>query len=638
MDMDNSNNNLNQENSNTGDSLNNLYGNSDSLNTNTPTPPIDNFNNTNSDINTSTVTDVNNNISNPINNGDNNIDIPNNSTHPDGLTNPLTNENGNNQKTKEKKPINKKLFIIIGACIVLLLIIFGIVSLFSSKEDFEAIGGAASTNNETFFIDDGKLGLNQTYALFDKKGKMIYDFVLSYVSDFTNGAAVVKKDEKYALINTKGKEIVPFGKYSNISSNDGVFIASDEDLKYYLLDNNGKVKYTFKDYKDEGSFDSQYFNYSIDGDKVLIFDYKGNKVKEYDLEEQDDGFTSSILNSFSDNFSSNDLYSAIHYNGYLTIFDNKSLKVLYNVKEDKFTKIGNVLNDKGIILHNNNEDGDDAHAVLSNGKVISLDCSNFREEYDAHVVLCSKGQKYFYVNNDGTLTDIDYSTDYIDYKNYAVEDRTNGGFAIKIYSDGNYNKTIENASVLYVGYNSYLVSFLNDGNSNKRYSIADKDGNIILKNKYKELSTMDKNERIVMLDDDNKKYLIDKSEKKLSKGYDRINSNFNTTVKALGNYYTVTNDDLEGYIDYTGKEIIPAVCKDSSIMMATDEELLVSCRTKDKEYKLYSSKDGVLLTTDSSIYSGREHGPYVYTEKYDESKKKSVSTFYTLEGKEFYKR
>lgn len=55
-------------------------------------------------------------------------------------------------------------------------------------------------------------------------------------TNFKNGGAIVKRDEKYGLINREGKEVVPLGKYEDISqtSENGLFQVRRHKRKGYI--------------------------------------------------------------------------------------------------------------------------------------------------------------------------------------------------------------------------------------------------------------------------------------------------------------------------------------------------------------------------------------------------------------------
>jgi hypothetical protein len=99
----------------------------------------------------------------------------------------------------------------------------------------------------TVYPDDGVMvvvdeGRVDKYGVVNSKGTFVvklgtYDFI----SDFTNGYAVVKKDGKYGVINTKGKVVIKLGKYDSISDFTNGYAVVKKDGKYGVINTKGKV-------------------------------------------------------------------------------------------------------------------------------------------------------------------------------------------------------------------------------------------------------------------------------------------------------------------------------------------------------------------------------------------------------------
>ena len=67
------------------------------------------------------------------------------------------------------------------------------------------------------------------------------------MSSFTNGKAVVVKNDEYGIINDKGKMTVDFAKYSHITPIRGIFDVTNDNYHHYLINGNGKVLFDMDD-------------------------------------------------------------------------------------------------------------------------------------------------------------------------------------------------------------------------------------------------------------------------------------------------------------------------------------------------------------------------------------------------------
>lgn len=107
---------------------------------------------------------------------------------------------------------------------------------FSSVENFEAV--LADTNQWARASDSGKFGY------INHKGETKISFVYDLISEFKNGAAIVKKDGKYGLISKENQLLIPI-EYDGIrylqGSNQQLLKVYKKKPTIYTLDQQGNV-------------------------------------------------------------------------------------------------------------------------------------------------------------------------------------------------------------------------------------------------------------------------------------------------------------------------------------------------------------------------------------------------------------
>ena len=136
-------------------------------------------------------------------------------------------------ETPEKKDDKKKskLALIICAVVAAIAVIVGVVvALLYSNQTDPADPRASLSYSTSFFIHD-----NNKYTLWDSDGKRVTEEEYDNQSGFLSGYAMVKKDDQYGIIRENGTMSVEFGKYGNIVSKSGLYLAQDDNTKEYFL-------------------------------------------------------------------------------------------------------------------------------------------------------------------------------------------------------------------------------------------------------------------------------------------------------------------------------------------------------------------------------------------------------------------
>jgi hypothetical protein len=128
--------------------------------------------------------------------------------------------------------------------------------------------------------------LKQKYALFNKDGKPVTDFIFSGIERYSNGTATVKfPDQSSAIINTAGQPLfTPVKNHSLkiLDNKDGIYqIKDDKTNKYGLIDSKGILvipcQYNDTDYVNglaKVQLNKKYGLYTLDNKEVLPIAYE----------------------------------------------------------------------------------------------------------------------------------------------------------------------------------------------------------------------------------------------------------------------------------------------------------------------------------------------------------------------------
>ena len=108
---------------------------------------------------------------------------------------PINNNYINTQNNKSKN--SKKVILIFLA---ILIIILCVIAFFYLKKDKNKNLETDITSSNVFFIknEDNK------YALFNDDGEQLTEFIFTSIDDFVNGTSLVRKDDAYGIIDSKG--------------------------------------------------------------------------------------------------------------------------------------------------------------------------------------------------------------------------------------------------------------------------------------------------------------------------------------------------------------------------------------------------------------------------------------------------
>lgn len=518
------------------------------------------------------------------------------------------------------KKLDKKIYIIGGIVVAVILLIVLIMFIFNGNKDkIESVDDINKTSS--FFIknDEGK------YALFNDEGKKLTDFEFTEVNSFINGATIVENEiDEVGIINDEGKMVVAFGKYKSIYAKSGLYKVTDEEYNSYLLDSNGKQLEKMND-KDLITYLGE-STYSIlqTQNEYKVLNYKGDVLVSFKRveNEKDEPKTSS-----------EDEYVSIFYNNKNYIVDVIKNKKVIDFESQKHFCVKEINeNDNSQIILNScvswleSQDTID-YRLIDNGKLLyeknKEECSNLY--FDGKLVMCNSSDGKYILDKKGNKSENIQSYAYIDDENYAKQ--TDGSFnGVDFYVKGELKKHIDCLSLSdkeYVETEIYkLGTYYSSkcGTTSGTYQLFKKDGSLLTDTKYRSIGDFDDNNLSIVTEDREKYYLINTAGEKISSDYDKIRT-------TTSNYYIATNsDDVQILLDSKGKELVRGL---SISVTKFDDKYYATIKNSDTEYVVYNVSKAKQIVTVSS-------NPKIY-ENYFTVIKDGKTQYYSYNnGKMFY--
>lgn len=517
----------------------------------------------------------------------------------------------NNTQLSEKKKNNKIILIIIP------IVIIAIVLLLVSKK-----GKTTKTIDEVGYSPAFFLGNSENkYAVFNDDGKRLTDFVFEGASDFINGAAIVKKDNTYGLVNTNGKMTADFGKYSNISKAAGMFKVRTEEFKYYLINGNGEMLYDLEN-KNLTTFIAE-DSYSIlednDSKTYKILNYEGKEIVSFPINESEEKDPASNVK---------DGYVSVFYNKKNYILDSISKKQIVSFDSDSHYCINDVKEDGKIITLNScvgmfEKQDKTYYKFIKDGKLYDLTDKCEKVYYADNNLVCSNGYQKNILNSKNELgLDINGKA-YTDSNNYAM--LKNGSFnGVDFYNNGEVVKNVTCRNLKETGHidGLYILGTYFSrpcGTESGTYEYYNTKGENAFDKSFKFAEKFNENGLAKVSEDKQNYYLINKDGKKVTDDYSNITLN--------NEVYIVTKDNLKGLVDETGKELVKCEYTTINIMKKQNKKYAVLTST-DSKYTVYDIEAKKEILKSDTVPSLDVH--------YLTITKDGLRQYYTYNGKMFY--
>ena len=506
--------------------------------------------------------------------------------------------------SKPKKNKLKLVFLIIGILLIVAIAVIIIIKLTNHKDSYKD----KATYSDAFFIKN-KTG---KYALFNDKGKQLSKFIYDSSNIFVNNSTVVYKEKDgYAILNNKGKEVVPFGKYGYISNYQGLYrVRSDKG--YALIDSEGKVLIDDEDISVD-SYGQDYPFAVVETEKeIIVYMYDGTKIYTF---EKKSGAKDATVNHI-------DNYATVFYNGENIVFNLKTKKLIKSFKNKQHYCVNNATEDGKVLSFNAcaswyESVEDNGYMLLINGKNlidITKKCDNIN--VDGDVILCSKDNSNYFLNISKKKVEygnkISSRVAYIDDENYVI--RNDETYKLDFYKNNKKIKSIE-AGLSATGHMNEKLYLLYVDNVYEYYNL---EGKKAIDKSYKSASSFDENGLAKVSDDGKTFYLINTKGKKITDEYDYI--------YLENTYYKVKNSkDKYGVVDKKGKELLSTSYDSINIKLIRDKYYAVL--TKNDKYEVYDLEDKKSIITSKDSVSLNDH--YIKTSG-------SKTSYYTYDAKKIF--
>lgn len=513
-----------------------------------------------------------------------------------------------NKEVKETNKKKKNIKLIFAAAIITVLAIVTCIFVFNGNDDDYKDKASYS---ESFFIKNKK----GKYAIYNRKGKEVTDFVYFTASSFINGTALVSNsNNEYAVINEKGKEQIKFGTYEYMSNYYGLYKARKNRV-YYLLNNKGKVLLQGKDLSIESYGRDYPFIIATTDKKVVVYSFDGKEITSFKLNSKAKKPAANYLDEFA----------TVFYDGNTKLFNAKTKKVISTIKNKDHYCVNNYTKDKKTFTLNAcasffetvEEKG---NIIVNKGNVINMEkkCNGFNI-FNKETILCSTDDGAYFVDVNGKKarlkTKINSATQFIDADSYIM--RSTDNKKVNFYNKkgkvvASVDGTIPSGGVV----NKYFVIATKDG-----FSFYNKDGKKTINKSFKNVTRFDKNGNSVVSDDGTNRYLINEKGKSISSKYNSIQ-----LTDEEGIYYITTNSKgKKGVINKKGKVVIESKYEYISYREINGKRY-VSTKSGDKNSLIDLDKKKTIISTKDTISLDNA---YIKTIG-------KTTKYYTYKGKLFY--
>lgn len=512
------------------------------------------------------------------------------------------------QEKKDNKKLKQISAIVIIAIIIIVAIVGIIVALNRSKENYEVEKIASEDINYYKIMSNGKSGI------IDKTGKIIIEpkyntiklpnpkepiFICVYDYNATSG------EYKTKVLNEKNEEILT--NYENINTIDIKEIVSSipyektvlqyqKDGKYGIINFEGKsiIKPMYEEIKNmpyrEGELiakkQGKYGVLNINGGKLLDFKYDYITGDNYYSEEKKyelDGYIVGINNE----------QGKMQY-GYIS---NKREQIL-DVEFDKIYRMNDIKDDENIYLL---AEKDGKRQLYKNNKILldnNYQSINYSE--DSKLLILQKDNKYGVTDLNGKqILSVDYEQIRIP-GNYiiAVKD----GKQVIFDLAGTQKDNLAYTNILKTENENYSVTV----DKNDKYGVINKEGDILIENKYNYIQYLYDNYFIVGGETGKSGIINEKGEEILPIKYEVIQKlDKNDIVQAMiGNVLELYSKDMKNIVSM-----------ENGKLEINDEYIKVYSSNQ----TTYVSNDGTLKTNfeifDNNIFASEREGKWGFVDK-----------------------
>ena len=409
-----------------------------------------------------------------------------------------------------------------------------------------------------------KIEENSKTGYIDNSGEVIVKPKYLYGTDFYKGYAIVKNyNSLYGIIDGKGKNKIAFGNIfsANLYGNRyAVSKFTNEGLKMGLMTSNLEELTRFK-YDNITYSKSGVFIFTRD-ETMGIMNNDGKEIYTYKVDEIDDRNISVEVSNLTDD-STSDVYAKVKINSSSTIINTKTGNEVYKYTLDEI----NVLDNN--VFYIKNKTGNNKYFVIKNDKIVfeTTDYKRIRiESLDSNIAICIKDNAQIdYVNLlDKSVINADDGKDYTYSDGVVLIKKYDFNLKKEVYTIYTPNKELGTFSDIKTVDNKFQNDFMKIKTQNDKYGFINKNGNVVTKKEYEEVSDYNKNGFAIVSNDNLYGVINEKGKEVVQLKYDEIiflNDTLFKNIKKLTRkeLFIFKEKDKYGIIDSDGKELIKPI-------------------------------------------------------------------------------
>ena len=409
-----------------------------------------------------------------------------------------------------------------------------------------------------------KIEENSKTGYIDNSGEVIVKPKYLYGTDFYKGYAIVKNyNSLYGIIDGKGKNKIAFGNIFSATLYGNRYAVSkftNEGLKMGLMTSNLEELTRFK-YDNITYSKSGVFIFTRD-ETMGIMNNDGKEIYTYKVDEIDDRNISVEVSNLTDD-STSEVYAKVKINSSSTIINTKTGNEVYKYTLDEI----NVLDNN--VFYIKNKTGNNKYFVIKNDKIVfeTTDYKRIRiENLDSNIAICIKDNAQIdYVNLlDKSIINADDGKDYTYSDGVVLIKKYDFNLKKEVYTIYTPNKELGTFSDIKTIDNKFQNDFMKIKTQNDKYGFINKNGNVVTKKEYEEVSDYNKNGFAIVSNDNLYGVINEKGKEVVQLKYDEIiflNDTLFKNIKKLTKkeLFIFKEKDRYGIIDSDGKELIKPI-------------------------------------------------------------------------------
>lgn len=409
-----------------------------------------------------------------------------------------------------------------------------------------------------------KIEENSKTGYIDNSGEVIVKPKYLYGTDFYKGYAIVKNyNSLYGIIDGKGKNKIAFGNIFSATLYGNRYAVSkftNEGLKMGLMTSNLEELTRFK-YDNITYSKSGVFIFTRD-ETMGIMNNDGKEIYTYKVDEIDDRNISVEVSNLTDD-STSEVYAKVKINSSSTIINTKTGNEVYKYTLDEI----NVLDNN--VFYIKNKTGNNKYFVIKNDKIVfeTTDYKRIRiESLDSNIAICIKDNAQIdYVNLlDKSVINADDGKDYTYSDGVVLIKKYDFNLKKEVYTIYTPNKELGTFSDIKTVDNKFQNDFMKIKTQNDKYGFINKNGNVVTKKEYEEVSDYNKNGFAIVSNDNLYGVINEKGKEVVQLKYDEIiflNDTLFKNIKKLTKkeLFIFKEKDRYGIIDSDGKELIKPI-------------------------------------------------------------------------------